>query len=147
MSEEKKEKKSKLPIIIIAVLVIVLLGGAGFGYYYVQNIKKAAKPAVVLTEYSLGEFLANLADEGGKKYLKVNIVLTYDGTNKKLAEELAKKQNDLKDATLSVLRSKKSSDLTVKGSEDLKVELINRYGTILQDGKVIKIVFTNFLMQ
>lgn len=147
MSEEKKVKKSKLPIIIIAVLVLVLVGGAGFGYYYVQNIKKAAKPAVVLTEYSLGEFLANLSDEGGKKYLKVNIVVTYDGTNKKLAEELAKKQNDLKDATLSVLRSKKSSDLTVKGSEDLKVELINRYGTILQDGKVIKIVFTNFLMQ
>lgn len=147
MSEEKKVKKSKLPIIIIAVLVLVLVGGAAFGYYYVQNIKKAAKPAVVLTEYSLGEFLANLSDEGGKKYLKVNIVVTYDGTNKKLAEELAKKQNDLKDATLSVLRSKKSSDLTVKGSEDLKVELINRYGTILQDGKVIKIVFTNFLMQ
>lgn len=147
MSEEKKVKKSKLPIIIIAVLVLVLLGGAGFGYYYVQNIKKAAKPAVVPTEYSLGEFLANLADEGGKKYLKVSMVLTYDGTNKKLAEELAKKQNDLKDATLSVLRSKKSSDLTVKGSEDLKVELINRYGTILQDGKIIKIVFTNFLMQ
>lgn len=147
MSEEKKVKKSKLPIIIIAVLVLVLVGGAAFGYYYVQNIKKESKPAVVLTEYSLGEFLANLSDEGGKKYLKVNIVVTYDGTNKKLAEELAKKQNDLKDATLSVLRSKKSSDLTVKGSEDLKVELINRYGTILQDGKVIKIVFTNFLMQ
>lgn len=147
MSEEKKAKKSKLPIIIIAVLVLVLLGGAGFGYYYIQNIKKESKPAVVPTEYALGEFLANLADEGGKKYLKVNIVLTYDGTNKKLAEELAKKQNDLKDATLSVLRSKKSTDLTVKGSEDLKVELITRYGTILQDGKVIKIVFTNFLMQ
>lgn len=147
MSEEKKVKKSKLPIIIIGVLVLALIGGAGFGYYYIQNIKKESKPAVVPTEYSLGEFLANLADEGGKKYLKVNIVLTYDGTNKKLAEELAKKQNDLKDATLSVLRSKKSTDLTVKGSEDLKVELITRYGTILQDGKIIKIVFTNFLTQ
>lgn len=147
MSEEKKEKKSKLPIIIIGVLVLVLIGFAGFGYYYIQNVKKEAKPAVVLTEYPLGEFLANLADEGGKKYLKVNIVLTYDGTNKKLAEELGKKQNDLKDATLSVLRAKKTTDLTVKGAEDLKIELITRYGSILQDGKILKVVFTSFLTQ
>lgn len=153
MSEEKKDKKenvgkkSKLPVIIIALLVVILAGVGAFGFFYIKSLKSAAPPKVVEAEYSLGEFVVNLADEGGKRYLKLNIVMTYNSANQKLSEELGKKQNDLKDTTLSVLRAKKTTDLTTKGYEDLKTELITRYNGVLQEGKIIKMTFTSFLVQ
>lgn len=162
MSEKPvKEKKggNAFKIIIIVLLVLILLGGGIFaGMFLVSknnsngtaaNSANVENSNVSVDEntFSLDEFLVNLGDDGGKKYVKVKLFIGYDKKNKKLAAELEPKKPVLRDAVVSVLRSKKSTDLTPKGTEDLKKEIKDRLNPLLNNGKLTNVYFYDILVQ
>lgn len=95
--------------------------------------------------YDLDEFLVNLADEDGKRYLKIKISLGYD--NKKLDAELEEKKPILRDAIISVLRTKKAADISAKGIDNIKMELIQRINLNLTKGQLNNIYFNELLVQ
>lgn len=160
---EGKEKGNGLKIIIIILLVIIVFG-LGFGVYMLFFSNKPANTTtnypssnntvsnsvneMSLYTYSMDEFLVNLTDDGGKKYFKVKLYLGYNTKNKKnMDKELEEKKPILRDAINSVLRSKKSVDITQKGVEDLKKEILARINPYLESGKAENVYFYDILVQ
>lgn len=155
MSKEKGEAKGgkTLLIVIIILLVVVVVGMASFATVILlgnkNSSKKTATAAVATNKpaftYDLGDFVVNLADTDQKKYLKVKIVVGYDSS--KMETELKSTDPTLKDSIISVLRSKKSSDLSATGYEDLKKQLMQRMNPFLTTGKISYVYFNDFLIE
>jgi Flagellar basal body-associated protein len=175
-NKKEKKGSSKIKIILIAVVATLVVGaGAYFGYTMFlkdkgQTTKTAAhttqqvvvqqtqqqagatgqqvslvQPVVSTKTFGLDEFLVNLADEDGKRYLKVKVFLGYD--NKKLDAELEEKKPILRDAIISVLRTKKAADITPKGVESVKIEIIQRINLMLEKGQLNNVYINDILVQ
>lgn len=175
-NKKEKKGGSKIKIILIAVIATLVVGAGGyFGYTMflkdkVQTTKAGVKtnqqvvaqqtqqqagatgqqvslvqPVVSAKTFGLDEFLVNLADEDGKRYLKVKVFLGYD--NKKLDTELEEKKPILRDAIISVLRTKKAADITPKGVESVKIEIIQRINSILEKGQLNNVYINDILVQ
>ncbi|MBW1976319.1 MAG: flagellar basal body protein FliL, partial [Deltaproteobacteria bacterium] len=90
--EEGSGKKSKLKLIILVVLIVALGGGGFFGYkkFFGKKsegvVAEEQKPTIPqAVTYQLDTFLVNLADPGGKRYLKLTMELELD--NPKVIDE------------------------------------------------------------
>jgi flagellar protein FliL len=158
-----KSKGGPLAYIIVAIAAVLLALGSGFGGYMLNKGKTTtiiktvvAQPATTTEKkqvssaktLKLDSILVNLADPGVKRYLKIQIILGYE--NKKLDTELASKSSVLRDAILTVLRSKSSADFTTAGStgiEDLKKQLKDTLNPYLTTAKLDNIYFTDILVQ
>ncbi|WP_055668108.1 flagellar basal body-associated FliL family protein [Desnuesiella massiliensis] len=161
--EKEKSSGSGLKIIIIILLTLILLGGAAFAGFFIffkdNNNTQAVTPNVVNSNniptvllideniFDLGEFTVNLSDEGGKRYLKAKISIGYDKKNKNLAKEMEPKKIILRDSVITVLTSKKATDMTQKGKEDLKKELLDKINPLFKDGRITSIYFDDILVQ
>lgn len=157
MSEKpKKDKSSKgniFKIVIIVLLSLIVVGGAAFGGMYIAS-KKApsadakSEKAVEVTEvtYSLDEFLVNLLDEDGRRYLKVKVFIGYED-NKELSAEVEAKKPILRDVLNTSFRSKKTTDFGATGVDAIKEQLIVSINSVLTKGKVSHIYFNDILVQ
>ena len=149
--------------IIIGVVALVVLGGGGFaGWWFFMRspVPAAAKvdahgkpgepaaggagmagPILPLTP-----FIVNLADPGGRRYLKATIELELD---KKEGEgEFKGRLPEIKDQINSALSTKTSQQvLGGAGKQVLKEELTARLNTILKTAKVKNVFFTEFVVQ
>jgi flagellar basal body-associated protein FliL len=150
MSEKKPKNKNVFKIVIIVLLVLVLVGGATFGVMYFTGNKDSATTAKaeVITEitYPLGDFLVNLLDEDGRRYLKVNIYIGYEENND-LAIELEANNAIIRDLVNTYIRSKKTTDFSVEGLDVIKSELIKSINPSLVKGKISHIYFNDILVQ
>jgi len=152
MSDKPKGGNS-LKIVIIVLLVLVVVGGAAFGGMYFAG-KKGASAATTKAKvvevneitYSLDEFLVNLMDEDGRRYLKAKVFIGYED-NKDLTTELDTKKPIIRDAVISSLRSKKTTDFSATGIDTIKNELIARINPTLTKGKIFHIYFNDILVQ
>lgn len=155
--QEKPKKSSKMKLIILLLVVVIVLGGGGF-FAYMKFFKKpkgeeAEQPTAHKAEkaeqaiiHKMDTFLVNLADPGGKRYLKLTMELELD--NKKVVEEISKETPRIRDVILTVLSSKAFDDIsTLPGKLALKKELITKLNGSLKTGKVTNIYFTEFLVQ
>jgi flagellar basal body-associated protein FliL len=90
--------------------------------------------------------LVNLADAGGKRYLKVT--MKFELSDPKLHEEITERDYEMKDAMIMVLSSKEYDDIsTAGGKAHLKQEILNRLNKIVKNGQVKEIYFTDFIVQ
>lgn len=169
---DKKKGGSKL-IIIIAVLLVVLFG-AGFGAWWFflsgdeeappadkaaqgqpaaegQDANKAQgqegaqeKPGTII---QLEPFVVNLADPGGKRYLKLTMAV--DAGDEKLKAEIDARMPQIRDSILLLLTSKTYQDIAeVAGKIRLRTEvlaLFNRY--LAGAGSVHAVYFSEFVIQ
>ena len=154
---EKKEKGNGngFKIVIIVLLLLVVVGGGAFGGMYLAGKKSASTTtktakAVEVNEvtYALDEFLLNLKDDDGRRYLKVKVVIGYE-ENKKLTEELGteSKTSIIRDAVIETLRSKKTTDFSSTGIDTIKDQLIAKINPVLTKGKISHIYFNDILVQ
>lgn len=165
----KKEKKEKVKgsgslfkVILVVLLLLIALALGFVGYLLltkktpvVINQNTTVKQAEISTTeaspytYELDEFLVNLADDGGKKYLKIKISLGYDAKNKKkMDSELTDKKDNIRDAIISVLRSKKSTDIEQQtGIDTLKKDILIRINPFFQNGKANSVYINDILVQ
>jgi flagellar FliL protein len=150
---DKPQKGNMFKVIIIVLLSLIIVGGAAFGGMYFAGKKdsnttnKTAKSEEV-TEitYSLDEFLVNLSDEDGRRYLKAKVFIGYE-ENEELTVELETKKTIIRDVVNTSLRAKKTTDFTGTGVDTIKKELIAIINPVLTKGKISHIYFNDILVQ
>jgi len=166
-AEEAPKKKSKLPLIISAV---VLLAGGGAGAWYLGMLpfgnkqRHAEATAAVESGGGHGEkgekgkgevaapmlpletFIANLADEGGSRYLKATFQIEFLGTA--VPPEVTPRLPKIRDLLLTLLSSKSFDDVrTPEGKQQLREEIIARVNQVVERDVVKAVYFTEFIVQ
>ena len=155
--------KSKLPLIAGAA-VLVLAGGGGGGYWWwshrapadpkAAEAAAAAEKAEPHTPEDAGivgfePFVANLADEGGTRFLRANLKLVVSGAETaKEVEENAVDKAKLQSAILEILTVHTAEQLvTPEGKAALKKEILDKAGHVLHSARVTDVLFTEFVVQ
>jgi flagellar protein FliL len=154
--EEQKEVVQEKPkskkLLIIIPLLLVLLGGGGAGAYFKfvrvpdesKEGKKPAESAAVF--YEMDTFMVNLADPGGKRFLKASIKLKVGSAD--VAEECKLRNFEIRDTVLMLLSSRESQDIV--SPEDklaLKKQIVEALNRMLHKGQAADVYFTDFLVQ
>ena len=149
--------KSKLPLIIGAVVVLAGAGGGGYWWWShrapadpkgeakVEEKHDPADAGVV----SFDPFVANLADEGGTRFLRTSLKLVIAGAETATEiEESDVEKAQLQSAILEVLTVQTAEQLvTPDGKAALKKQVIEKAGHVLHSAKVTDVLFTEFVVQ
>jgi flagellar protein FliL len=152
--------KKGLMILVICFVIIALAVGAGLYVLWgkVSGVtpetlegteevaeKKEAK-AKVKSLLSMETFVVNLADPGGKRYLRVTIALEIDDQD--FVEEVKKNVPKMRDKVLLILPSKKFKDIrTSSGKDSLRKEIIAQLNPLLNKCKITDLYFQEFVIQ
>ncbi|MBI3768939.1 MAG: flagellar basal body-associated FliL family protein [Deltaproteobacteria bacterium] len=159
------KKKSKLPLILSAV---VLLAGSGAAAWYLGVLpfsKKRHAEATAAVEEKAGEeghgakgekgpgpilpletFIANLADEGGSRYLKATFQVEFLGAS--VPPDVNGRLPQIRDLLLTLLSSKSFEDVrTLEGKQQLREEIIGHVNQVLDRDAVKAVYFTEFIVQ
>jgi len=108
-----------------------------------EGSAKDKKPLVT----SIQNIITNLADPGGRRYVKLSVDFDFD--NDTTAREFEEKyQAKVKDAILTLLWSKTSEDLSgIEGMQTFKMEIQSRVNQIMGQGKVKNVFITERVIQ
>ena len=99
-----------------------------------------------ITPYGAFNFLVNLNEPQGKRYLKAKVSLELDKENVQV--ELEKRLPQIRDAVLTMLSSKAYNDISdLTGKYQLRAELISMINSYLKTGKIANVYFTEFIVQ
>jgi flagellar basal body-associated protein FliL len=140
-------------LVKIAVALVVLGGLGAAGWIAVPRFLKRspapaeAKPAPVSVKATvpLGAVVVNLAGES-RRYVRVGVSLGVSAVKDVKEVEEAKAQ--LLDAVIAVLASRNADTLvTEHGREEVKAELIERAHKELALESVVRVYFTEFVIQ
>lgn len=168
-------KKGPMKMILLGLIVLVLLAGVGAGAYMLGAKNSAASvngkaadatatadkaeggaqpgeggaaaPASMLGPMvNIEPFIVNILDNQSTRYLKA--ALTLELSNKKTADEVTERMPQIRDAILLLVGNKTFGELSdLQGKMQLRAELISRLNGILTRGKVVRIYFTDFVVQ
>lgn len=152
MAKEKKEKSEskKGKSIIVIIVALLIIGVAVFAgvYFGLASGNDDSEPKPVVEAYTeMGEIMVNLSDEGGKRYAKVKLTLTFDSDNKDLTTEIETKQVALRDTAIFYFKSLKVESFSASNEGVLKKELIERLNKNLTAGLIIDVKFNELLVQ
>ncbi len=152
--EEEKEvvqkPKSKMLLIILPLLA-VLLGGAGAGAYLKfgrtsSGTVEEKKPEEAPVYQELDTFMVNLADPGGKRFLKATIKLKVNSPE--VADEFKARAFEIRDIVLMLLTGKESEEIIRPEDKSvLKKQIIEALNRVLRKGQTLDVYFTEFLVQ
>lgn len=107
---------------------------------------KEAEAAKMGPTYKMDTLIVNLADQGGKRYLRIGMEWELSGSE--VVQEVDKRMPQLRDAILMILPTKQYADIgTAQGKIDLRDELMARVNSIIRNGAVTMIYFTEFVVQ
>ncbi len=166
-----KKSSSKLVLIIIIVLLVLILIGGGVAAYFLlmndneepqannqpqnqtqskmqkkKNIARNSDLMQIGPIYPLDQFIVNLLSDNGSRFLKIKMDL--EMSSQELTTELDKKKPLIRDIVIRTLTSKTFQEVsTGKGKEKLKDELVDRINSVLADGSIKNIFFTEFVVQ
>lgn len=147
-----KKGKGKLLAIVGGVLV---LGGAGVAVWRLGLVSHGAaeakeevkeeKPAVgALLPFD--PFIANLADEDGKRYLKATLQVEFFA--QQVPPDFGARMPQMRDLLLTLFTNKVFSEIrTPQGKALLRDEIINRMNRTLNKDVVKAVYFTEFIVQ
>mgnify|MGYP001059012086 CR=1 FL=1 len=145
----EQPKRSKLKKLFMMLIVASILGSgayAGWVFFFQEKQQASgAEPGDKVIE-EMETFLVNLADPGGKRYLKITMQLVL--SNNLAGREFNERASELRDNVLLLLSSKRYEDIaTFAGKIALKQETITQLNRKLSNGQVEDIYFTEFLVQ
>jgi flagellar FliL protein len=96
--------------------------------------------------FPLDTFIVNLADKGGKRYLRITIDLELDG--KELESEITNRLPQVRDSILTILPTKRFEDISsAKGKTALRDQMLAKINSILARGQITNIYFKEFVVQ
>jgi flagellar FliL protein len=151
---------SKTVLIIIISVVLLFMGMVGAGFYILWNkisqipltppttgeIPIEEEENVMGPLYTLDTMIVNLADHGGKRYLRVTMALELSDPEAQTTIESRLPQ--IRDAILMILPTKKYDDIsTTEGKIALRNELMENINGLMTKGHVNNIYFTEFVVQ
>lgn len=153
-------------IIIIAAAFILVMGMMGAGFFFMwqkmsttvaqiqnQGQEETAGEEEVAEEdttlgpiYKMDTMIVNLADQGGKRYLRITMEL--EMSTPELIMEIDTRLPQLRDAILMILPTKQYADIaSTEGKVHLRDELIAKMNEILKTGTIQTIYFSEFVVQ
>jgi flagellar FliL protein len=157
---------NKILIMFIGVVMVLMLGLGG-GLFMMWNKLSAMETRSQSTAedaeqgdqdssvpiekllgpiFSLDTFIVNLADEGGKRYLRMTIDLELD--SEELESEVNKRLPQVRDSILTILPTKRFDDISsAKGKTALRDQMLERINGLLTRGRVTNIYFKEFVVQ
>lgn len=146
MAEEKKGNKK---IILIVLILLILIGGGTFtGTYLYMSKNKTAEPVVIKEGFiEIGEIFVNLSDSGAKRYVKLNISVSYDKSNKDLASEIEDKKIVIRDVSNYYIKSRTAKDFNPENEMILKSELISKINQKLTSGVLKDLYISEIIVQ
>ncbi|HEX9023554.1 MAG TPA: flagellar basal body-associated FliL family protein [Geobacteraceae bacterium] len=155
---EEVPKSGKKKWIIIGVIALVVAVGAAAGvFFYMRSNgegegaeasagKKEAAVRKTPVIYPLEPFIVNIHDGANLRYLKVK--LEFEITAAEAKEELDKIQAPMRDAILVLLSNKNLDDITMTdGKNKLRDEVMATVARVAPAGKVVRVYFTDFVVQ
>jgi flagellar FliL protein len=165
---EAGKKKSKLPLIGSGVVVVagavVALWYLGIGPFAGGAPKHAAATAAVDGEHGAAEaetdrgggksngilalepFIANLADDGGRRYLKATFQIDFGKSE--VPPTMQARLPQVRDLLLTLFTSKTFDDVrTPEGKQQLREEIIARVNQVLDRDLAKAVYFTEFIVQ
>ena len=150
---EEVPKKKKLPmkkliVIGIAALIIVAAGVAGFISYnkFFGKKDQVQQQAPQGAIWPMDPFIVNIQDQGADRYLKIMIEL--DLSDKNCIDELTQLKPKLRDNVLDLISSKSYKEISdISGKQRLREEITLRLNSFLTKGKIVKVYFTEFVVQ
>lgn len=146
MAEENKKGK-KLNLIIILLLVFVGVGTFGGVYLYMSK-NNTAKPVFIEESFvEIGDIFVNLSDEGSKRYVKLNMSVSYDKSNKDISKEIEDKKVVIRDIAIFYIKSCKASDFDPANEVILKGDLISRINQKLTSGVLKDVYISDIIVQ
>jgi len=147
-------------MILVAVFLLLLMGtgtvffvlwekiseSRGDGIASLENDKKNVLMREKKEVFPLKTFVVNLADTGGKRYLRVGIVLELDTAG--LTSEINETLPQVRDKILMILPAKTFDDIkTSAGKTALKNQIVNELNSFLKEGKISNLYFEEFVVQ
>ena len=148
-------------IVLVVFLILVMIGMCG-GIFMIwtklsaleaqanntliQNGQGQELQQAPGTIFPLDTFIVNLADEGGKRYLRITMDLEL--TAGTVVDDLKKRLPQMRDSILVVLPSKRFEDIrTVEGKAGLRNEIIANLNGLFGHESISNIYFTEFVVQ
>ena len=93
-----------------------------------------------------GKVLVNVAGSLGARFLMTNFTLI--GAKSDLKDKIEENRDQLMDITIGILRAKNLQDLEKPGASNfIRTELIGAFNTVLGNGSVKELYFTEFAIQ
>ncbi len=150
---------SKTVITIISTVIFLFMAMMGAGFFILWNkISQMPQNSAMVENmpeeeeaamgplYSLDTMIVNLADHGGKRYLRVTMALELSDPEVTLTIESRLPQ--VRDAILTVLPTKTYEDVgTTEGKIALRTEIMEKINELITVGSVKNIYFTEFVVQ
>lgn len=162
---------SKKMIIIIMAVFLLIMGMMGGGFFLLWSKMSATVAQVQLQNsgqedeeeaaqegatmgplYRMDTLIVNLADHGGKRYLRVTMELELKPNEHvetaEVVEEIEMRLAQLRDTILMILPTKQYAEIsTTPGKIALRDELMAKLNPFLKKGQISKIYFTEFVVQ
>lgn len=149
------KKSSALKMIIIILVILIALGGAGAGAYIFLFKSKQSDSAKKSTEqikpkvaifWPMEPFVVNLIDNEAERYAKV--VLQLELSDQSVFDELNLIKPKVRDSIIDLLSSKNYKEMMDPiGRQRLRDEIAMRVSALLNKGKVMRVYFTDFVIQ
>jgi flagellar FliL protein len=151
---------SKTVVIIIITVILLFMGVVGAGFFILWNkisqisqtppntgeIPIEEEENVIGPLYTLDTMIVNLADHGGKRYLRVTMALELSDAEAQATIESRLPQ--IRDAILMILPTKNYDDIsTTEGKIALRTEVMEKINGLMTKGQVNNIYFTEFVVQ
>jgi flagellar FliL protein len=151
---------SKTVLIIIISVVLFFMGMVGAGFYILWNkISQIPQDPSLVEEmpveedeniigplYTLDTMIVNLADQGGKRYLRVTMALELSDAD--AVTSIESRLPQVRDAILMILPTKNYGDVsTTEGKVTLRKEVMEKVNSLMTKGRVNNIYFTEFVVQ
>jgi flagellar FliL protein len=168
--KEKKSSSLLLIIIIVVLILIIILGAVAFLFLSgddeqpVQQTVQKEQPQQKVKKKSYGDmedtrslndigilypldtFTVNLKSDSGRRFLKTTISLELEG--EELSMELDAKAPVLRDRIIRILTSKTLEEVSSKkGKAKLSQQIVDTLNSMITDGQIKGIYFTEFVIQ
>ena len=151
---------SKTLMIIMISIAVLFMATVGAGFYIlwhkisqmpvdpakVEEIAVEEEDNVIGPLYTLDTMIVNLADHGGKRYLRVTMALELSESD--AVATIENRLPQIRDAVLMILPTKKYDDVsTTEGKIALRNEVMEKINGLMTKGQVNNIYFTEFVVQ
>ena len=151
---------SKTVLIIVTAVMLFFMGSVGAGFYILWNkISQIPQDPSLVEEmpveedeniigplYTLDTMIVNLADHGGKRYLRVTMALELSDGD--AVTSIENRLPQVRDAILMILPAKNYDDVsTTDGKVALRKEVMEKINSLITKGRVNNIYFTEFVVQ
>ncbi len=151
---EQKKSGVDLKIIIIGMVIFIVLVGGSF--YLMKSIMAPLMPADPKSTsegsagdigalVSIGEFMTNVNDVAGTRYLKVEV--TVESSDEKAQEKIDAYMPVIRDSIQGILSAKTVADLDIRNRDSLKIEIKDEINEKIGTDTISNVYFTSFIMQ